>query len=123
MTERKSSSVNFNSQWYLESRSSLNELLHLLSKRWLTEVLFSIEDGHNHFSTIKEDLEYISDTILTDRLQSLLDYGLINKITIQDSIVEYHITDIGAGLSGLLDTLNKFGESNIAYIKDEWVAA
>ena len=47
------------------------------SKRWLTEVMFSIEEGNVRFSSIKEDLKYISDNVLADRLKLLEKYKLI----------------------------------------------
>lgn len=68
---RKLSSTNYYNQAYLEDKCTLNELLYVLSKRWLTDVLFSIEEGNTRFSSIKEDLKHISDNILADRLKYL----------------------------------------------------
>ena len=56
MQERKTTSSNYINQSFLENKCALNELIYLLSKRWMTEVLFSIEDGNNRFSSIREDL-------------------------------------------------------------------
>ncbi len=64
MTERKITSSNYANQVFLEEKCALNELIHLLSKRWITEVLFSIEDGYTRFSSIKDHLSFISDNIL-----------------------------------------------------------
>ena len=115
MNPRKKSSTNYNNQVFLENRCSLNELLNLVSKRWVTDVLFSIEEGNNRFKNIKEDLEHISDTLLADRLKLLTSYGLVSKTSYKEipPKVEYHITESGSKLSALLDKLCKFGENSM----------
>jgi DNA-binding HxlR family transcriptional regulator len=115
MSERKITSTNYRNQAYLEEKCSLNELLDLVSKRWFTDVLFCIEEGNNRFKLIKDDLKYISDTILSDRLKLLEKYGLITR-TDYDEIppkVEYALTDKGEELSGLLDLMCHFSETII----------
>ncbi|GAA4807198.1 hypothetical protein GCM10023231_40480 [Olivibacter ginsenosidimutans] len=115
---RKLSSTNYYNQVYLEDKCALNELLYLLSKRWLTEVLFSIEEGNNRFSSIKEDLKHISDNILANRLKQLEHYQLISR---QENVhevplrVEYTLTSSGTKLSDMLDQLCKFAESEVVF--------
>jgi DNA-binding HxlR family transcriptional regulator len=115
MSERKLSSTNYRNQAYLEEKCALNELLDLVSKRWFTDVLFCIEEGNNRFKLIKDDLKFISDTILSDRLKLLEKYGLITR-TDYDEIppkVEYALTGKGAELSVLLDQMCQFSETII----------
>lgn len=110
---RKLSSTNYYNQTFLEEKCALNELIYLLSKRWLTDVLFSIEEGNNRFSSLKEDLKHISDNILADRLKLLEHYKLIVRNTTSGEIpvrVEYTLTPIGERLSEMLDGLCKFSE-------------
>jgi DNA-binding HxlR family transcriptional regulator len=110
MAERKLNSTNYLNQSYLEEKCELNELLYFVSKRWMCETLFSIEEGHSRFSAIKENLEYISDHILSDRLRQLEKYSLISR-TQSDGVppkVEYAITAKGVELSELLDQLCDF---------------
>jgi DNA-binding HxlR family transcriptional regulator len=115
MAERKTSSTNYINQSFLETKCALNEVIYLLSKRWITEVLFSIEEGNNRFSSIKEDLEYISDHILADRLRLLEEYKLISKNHFHElpPRIEYALTPTGEELSNLLDQLCKFGENEM----------
>lgn len=112
MAERKTTSTNYLNQSYLETKCALNELIYLLSKRWVTEVLFSIEEGNNRFSSIKEDLEFISDHILADRLKLLEENKFISKRNVNDSQlrVEYALTDLGTQLSDMLGVLCEFAE-------------
>src|SRR5450432_4212268 len=113
MTERKMSSTNYRNQSFLEEKCSLNEVLDLVSKRWFCEVLFCIEERNNRFKLIKDNLKFISDTILSDRLKLLERYGLITRMD-HDEIppkVEYSLTDKGEELSGLLDNICHFIET------------
>lgn len=112
MTERKTSSTNYRNQSYLEQKCSLNELLDLVSKRWFSDVLFCIQEGNNRFKLIKDDLKYISDTILSDRLKLLEKYSLITRID-YDEIppkVEYSLTEKGDELAALLDQMCEFSD-------------
>src|SRR6187402_1334159 len=112
MAERKTTSTNYLNQSYLETKCALNELIYLLSKRWVTEVLFSIEEGNTRFSGIKEDLEFISDHILADRLRLLEENKFIVKKNTEEMShrVEYALTDKGMELSTLLAGLCSFAE-------------
>ena len=112
MADRKTTSTNYLNQSYLETKCALNELIYLLSKRWITEVLFSIEEGNNRFSSIKEDLKFISDHILADRLKLLEENKFISKKNIADNQlrVEYSLTNLGRELSGMLEILCNFAE-------------
>jgi len=57
MAERKLTSTNYRNQSFLEEKCTLNELLDLISKRWICEVLFAIEEGHSRFKNIREELK------------------------------------------------------------------
>jgi len=112
MAERKTTSTNFINQSFLETKCALNELIYLLSKRWMTEVLFSIEEGNNRFSSIKEDLQFISDHILADRLRVLEQNRFISKRSFHETHprAEYSLTDLGRELSDQLGRLCDFAE-------------
>jgi DNA-binding HxlR family transcriptional regulator len=117
MAERKLSSTNFYNQSFLEEKCALNELIYLLSKRWMTEVLFSIEEGNNRFTGLKEDLEHISDHILADRLKFLEQHELISKFYIPGTPprTEYELTAKGTELSTLLGDLCAFAENKMQF--------
>jgi DNA-binding HxlR family transcriptional regulator len=116
MTERKTSSTNYRNQSFLEEKCRLNELLDLVSKRWFSDVLFCIHEGNNRFKLIKDDLKYISDTILSDRLKLLEKYNLITRMD-YDEIppkVEYSLTNKGEELIELLEQMCAFSETLIS---------
>ena len=113
MTERKLSSTNYRNQSFLEDKCSLNELLDLVSKRWFCEVLFCIQEGNNRFKLIKDDLKYISDTILSDRLKLQEKYRLVTRMDYAEipPRVEYTLTEKGEELCSLLEKICDFSES------------
>jgi DNA-binding HxlR family transcriptional regulator len=117
MSERKLSSTNFHNQSFLEKKCALNELLYLLSKRWITAVLFSIEDGNSRFTALKENLEHISDHILASRLKILEQHELILKSYIPGNPprVEYALTNKGDELSTILGGLCDFAEHKMQF--------
>ncbi len=117
MSERKLSSTNFYNQTFLEEKCALNELLNLLSRRWMTEVLFSIEGGNSRFNSLREDLEHISDHILADRLKQLEQHELVHKSYIPDNPprTEYTLTVKGSELSEILGGLCDFAESKMQF--------
>lgn len=115
MTNRKISSTNYSNQAFLAERCTLNELINLLSKRWITEVLFSIEEGNNRFTMLKDVLQHISDNILADRLKLLEEYKLISKESFNEMPprVEYTLTNTGHELSNLLGELCDFSDHSM----------
>src|ERR1700712_3031494 len=115
MSVRKETSTNFHNQSFLEEKCALNELLYLLSKRWMTEVLFSIEEGNSRFYSLREDLEHISDHILADRLKYLVQHELIHKSYIPGNPprTEYILTNKGEKLSEILGGLCDFAENRM----------
>jgi DNA-binding HxlR family transcriptional regulator len=119
MTERKTSSTNYRNQSFLEEKCSLNELLDLVSKRWFSDVLFCIEEGNNRFKLIKDDLKFISDTILSDRLKLLERYALITRMDFDEipPKVEYSLTEKGEELSALLGKMCEFSDILLAEIR------
>lgn len=121
MSGRKTNSSNYQNQSFLENKCPLNELLNSMSRRWTTEVLFCIEEGKNRFSAIREELTYITDHILSDRLKTLEKSGLINRQQFpgMPPKVTYSLTEHGVELCRLLGQLCDF--SSIIY-EDKAVA-
>src|SRR6201992_551052 len=119
MTEKKTRSTNYRNQSFLEEKCSLNELLDLVSKRWFSDVLFCIQEGNNRFKLIKDDLKFISDTILSDRLKLLEKYGLISRMDFDEipPKVEYSLTEKGEELAELLEKMCEFRDVLMAEVK------
>ena len=83
----------------------------------MTEVLFAVEEGNNRFTSLKENLEHISDHILADRLKFLEQHGLIHKTYLPGNPprTEYELTVKGEELSNLLEGLCAFAETKMQF--------
>ncbi len=99
-TLRKQSSTNLANEKYLNDRCVLNKLLTLIASRWSSEILLLIQHGTNRFSELKDALEGISDNVLSDRLNVLVEAGLSQKEIFREVPlrVEYGLTETGAEL-------------------------
>jgi DNA-binding HxlR family transcriptional regulator len=99
----------------LEERCVLNKILKLTGKRWLAEILLLIESGVNRFSSLKNDMDGISDHVLSQNLNVLLSAGLLTKTTDQQVPVkvEYHLSQSGKELLVLLHGLCSWGKKYI----------
>ncbi|MBI1768345.1 MAG: helix-turn-helix transcriptional regulator [Bacteroidetes bacterium] len=112
---KKVNSSNQINQQLLEERCVLNKVLQLAGKRWLAEIILLLEDGVNRFSHLKVNLKGISDHVLSRNINALMSAGLITKTIYQEVPlkVEYHLSESGKKLVGLLHDLCKWGKENI----------
>ncbi|WP_259068606.1 winged helix-turn-helix transcriptional regulator [Mucilaginibacter sp. X4EP1] len=117
MSERKFNSTNTLNEFFLEERCTLNKVLKIIGKRWVSEVLVLIKQDVSRFSNLKECLDGISDNVLSSVLNELVKSKLIGKeIFNQVPLkVEYHITPSGLALTNVLHQLCDWGKEHIAY--------
>ncbi len=95
----------------------MNELLYLLSKRWTTEVLFSIQESNHRFSGLKENHD-ISENMLADCLKLPEQHKLIVRNDDFNEVparIEYELTQTGKKLSVLPDQLYPFAENETEF--------
>ncbi len=106
-TLRKMSSTNLANEKYLNDRCILNKLLGLIASRWSSEILLLIQHKTNRFSELKDALEGISDNVLSDRLNMLVEAGLLQKEIFKEVPlrVEYRLTKTGEELMTHLHSL------------------
>jgi len=117
MSQKKYSSTNSLNQKYLDERCTLNKVLKIIGKRWVSEILILIEKDISRFSQLKECLEGISDNVLSSVLNELVKSDLIEKEIFQQVPlkVEYHITKSGSQLAEVMHDLCNWGKQHIPY--------
>ena len=117
MTQKKLNSTNTLNEFYLEERCTLNKVLRIIGKRWVSEILVLVKQDVSRFSQLKECLNGISDNVLSSVLNELVKEKLIEKeIFNQVPLkVEYHITQSGLALTVLLQELCAWGKAQIPY--------
>jgi DNA-binding HxlR family transcriptional regulator len=117
MSEKKIGSTNTLNELYLEERCTLNKVLKIIGKRWVSEVLILIKHDISRFSSLKDCLSGISDNVLSSVLTELVKNKLIEKEIFQEVPikVEYYITKSGLELTDMMHDLCNWGKAYIAY--------
>ncbi|HEX6563005.1 MAG TPA: helix-turn-helix domain-containing protein [Chthoniobacterales bacterium] len=102
---------------FLEDRCTLNKVLRIIGKRWVSEVLVLIRNDVRRFSQLKECLAGISDNVLSTVLSELVKEGLIEKQVFGEIPVgvEYKVTGKGRELTDLMSMLCKWGKTHIPF--------
>lgn len=82
----------------------------LIGGKWKLRILWHIQAGHNRFSTLKRNMPEISEKVLAEQLQDLIDNGLIRRKMVSDKplIVEYSISEQWPQLPRLTEELCGF---------------
>jgi DNA-binding HxlR family transcriptional regulator len=85
--------------------------LDIVGEWWTLLILRDLARGINRFDTLQEELG-IARNILTVRLQTLLDHGLIERQCYQQrpERFEYLLTEKGAEMNAVLQALKQWGE-------------
>ena len=96
-----------------KKRCSLQILLDLISKRWFTPVLLSIQAGNGCLHLIKEDIPIISDWMVSKRLKELEKYSSIywTRKNQKPQEATYSLLEKGEELCRLLKQMAGFYET------------
>jgi DNA-binding HxlR family transcriptional regulator len=96
--------------------AGLVRAFELLGKRWSGLVLGALSSGPGGFSELRRILAPISDSVLSDRLNELVDAGLVVR-SVSDGRppgVSYALTDAGAAIVPVLDQLATWAMCHLA---------
>lgn len=117
MATRKLNSTNFENELFLEEKCVLNKVLKVIGQRWMSEILLLIEKDICRFSAIRENLDGISDNVLSESLNKLVKKDLLTKKIFQQVPlkVEYSLTNKGKSLVVHLHRLCEWGMKNGFY--------
>jgi len=90
---------------------SIQRTLDLIGDRWTLLIIRDLFRGVRRFSRIQEDLG-VARNLLSERLQMLVDAGIVEKSAYQERPVryEYRLTVSGRGLSPALIALMRWGD-------------
>jgi len=86
--------------------------LFFLSTKWSALILHDLMDGPRRFNELQRSIGHISQKILTSNLRQMEKHGLLTR-TVYAEVpprVEYELTELGASLKPVLDTLRWWGE-------------
>lgn len=86
--------------------------LFFLSTKWSALILRDLMDGPRRFNELRRSIGRISQKVLTSNLRQMEKHGLLTR-TVYAEVpprVEYKLTELGASLKPVLDTLRWWGE-------------
>jgi DNA-binding HxlR family transcriptional regulator len=90
---------------------SIARTLETVGERWTLLVLRAVFTGHHRFEEIQRDLG-VATNILSDRLQTLVDQGILERRPLPDAAArhEYRLTEKGLDLNPVLLELMRWGD-------------
>lgn len=93
--------------------STLEKMLNLLGSKWVLLILQNLREKPHGFNQLLRSIEGISPRILSLRLKSLAEAGLISKkiLPTNPPQVEYSLTKKGISLQTVILSLSKWAES------------
>jgi DNA-binding HxlR family transcriptional regulator len=82
----------------------------ILAERWTLLIVRELIAGSHRFNEIERGLPGISRSLLASRLRQLEDAGVVVRLTHPaSSLPEYHLTDAGRELTGVIEALGRWG--------------
>ena len=94
----------------------LEQSVSLLSKKWHPAIIrcLATDDGQG-YSDLEKRLDGISAKVLTDALSELQEHGIVDRTEVsqQPLRVQYTLTERGAELEGVIQSLADWGETHL----------
>lgn len=91
----------------------------LLAGKWTILILYNLSKATLRFNELQRKLPDLTQSTLSKQLRTLEANGLIIR-TVYSQIppkVEYSLSDLGKGFRDVLDSLEKWGDQYIEYMK------
>ena len=90
--------------------TSFQQAVGILAKRWTPLILFVLSEGPRRFGEIAEQLGFVSDRMLSERLKELEAEGLIERQVFAEVPVrvEYQLTDQGRDLGPVFQAIGNW---------------
>src|ERR671922_2093739 len=90
--------------------ASFQQAIGILGKRWTGLILYVLSEGPRRFSEIAEQIEFVSDRMLSERLKELEAEGLIERRVFAEVPVrvEYSLTEKGRDLGPVFMAIGKW---------------
>jgi DNA-binding HxlR family transcriptional regulator len=90
--------------------------VEIIGRRWTGAIVRALLAGTCHFSEIAAVIPGLSDRLLAERLKELEAEEIVERTVIPETPVriEYHLTDKGTALAGVVDALSMWAEDWLA---------
>lgn len=97
---------------YTHMCSNYHKAIEFIGKRWMGMIIYTLLSGPKRYHEIHATIPGISDRLLTERLNELVNAGLVSKTFIDCSIkkVEYELTPNGVAFKEVILAIVKWIE-------------
>lgn len=97
----------------------------LISGKWATLILHYLEDGPVRFNELHRMMPKMTHATLSVQLKQLEEKGLVSRKQYESipPVVEYSLTEIGEKFHPAMESLQRWGEEYIEYMKRQDKAA
>ncbi|HEX2923287.1 MAG TPA: helix-turn-helix domain-containing protein [Chloroflexota bacterium] len=95
--------------------------VELVGRRWSGTIIRALAGGVHRFSDIVDTIPGLSDRMLSERLKELETEGIVVRTVYPETPVriEYHLTEKGRALGGVMDALSDWAHRWLAPSAEE----
>ncbi|WP_255198354.1 winged helix-turn-helix transcriptional regulator [Halorarius litoreus] len=88
----------------------------VLGKKWHPVIIHRLLDKPRGFNDLKRAVDGISSKVLSDSLENLEEYGLVERTVVSEKPfrVEYALTPRGESLQPVIEEMREWGRSHLA---------
>src|SRR5580704_9294128 len=99
----------------VSANEQLGPVFAFLGKRWTGLILGTLMDGPARFSELVRSVDGVSQRMLTDRLNELVEVGLVERTVLPGPpvSVEYNLTACGQAMKPALDELASWARTHL----------
>ncbi|WP_178022266.1 winged helix-turn-helix transcriptional regulator [uncultured Paenibacillus sp.] len=103
------------------SSCTLDETMEVIVGKWKLAVLFQLFHGTKRFSELQHAIPEVTKKVLTSQLRELEEHDIIRRVVYAEvpPRVEYSLTEYGRTLQPLLDSINRWGKSHHAHMRQK----
>jgi DNA-binding HxlR family transcriptional regulator len=81
----------------------------VLTERWTPLVVRELLLGSRQFNDLRRGVPLMSPTLLSQRLKTLQDAGIVERLRGEDGVFEYHLTQAGRELKAIIEMIGTWG--------------
>lgn len=88
----------------------------IMGKKWHPVIVHRLlQDGPSGFNELKASVDGISSKVLSDSLDNLEEYGLVDRAIVSEKPfrVQYSLTERGESLQSVIDAMRRWGEDHL----------
>jgi DNA-binding HxlR family transcriptional regulator len=91
---------------------SFQRAAQFVGKRWVPQIVWVLIDGRRRYSSVRDAIPEISDTLVSERLRELEDAGIVTRTVTPSTpvLIEYGLTERGRDLAVVMDGLSTWAE-------------